>query len=405
LIPKDIVSTLQEQGFQINVLQGDIQAAIDAETERLTTLLQQQQERNTAGIDTTQDASDFFSDFQTYDSIVAWASQLQSNGSSGLLGTASPNVNYTASIGKSTEGRDIFSLSITGGIESTLTKQWVFIQALLHAREWIATSTALYFCNYLITNYASDPNLQTLLDKLVFVVVPVANPDGYIYSWETDRLWRKNRSNNTDGTFGVDLNRNFPSHWGLDSGSSGATSDDDYRGPSAGSELETQVSMQLLYSLPNLVAAIDLHSFSQVILRPPSWEQATDPNEATLSSMSDGMVSHIASSRGTKYASEQAYKLYLSSGDAMTWWHDQSSSMISLTIELEPQANTLSDGFILSPSEIVPVGMELTKGLVYVSERTAGLPITGSQAASLAEPPSVLVMVIMGMTIWLTYDN
>ena len=48
-----------------------------------------------------------------------------------------------------------------------------------------------------------------------------ANPDGYQYTFDTERLWRKNlRDNNGDGQItvgdGVDPNRNFDEHWGYD---------------------------------------------------------------------------------------------------------------------------------------------------------------------------------------------
>ena len=53
--------------------------------------------------------------------------------------------------------------------------------------------------------------------------VPVANPDGYQYTFESPdtRLWRKNlRDNNGNGTIevgdGVDPNRNYPEHWNYD---------------------------------------------------------------------------------------------------------------------------------------------------------------------------------------------
>ena len=76
--------------------------------------------------------------------------------------------------------------------------------------------------------------------------MPVANPDGYDYTFDDDRLWRKNlRDNDGDGQVaigdGVDLNRNFPTRWGYDDeGSSPDPSSDTYRGPAPASEPETQ---------------------------------------------------------------------------------------------------------------------------------------------------------------------
>ena len=66
-------------------------------------------------------------------------------------------------------------------------------------------------------------------------MVPCANPDGYEYSRNHFAFWRKNRRRNEDGSFGVDLNRNF---------SVGFTPNKDttsnvYSGPSAFSEPET----------------------------------------------------------------------------------------------------------------------------------------------------------------------
>jgi len=39
------------------------------------------------------------------------------------------------------------------------------------------------------------------------------NPDGLAYTWSTDNMWRKNRNRNPGGSYGVDLNRNYPIGW------------------------------------------------------------------------------------------------------------------------------------------------------------------------------------------------
>ncbi|VDL44823.1 unnamed protein product [Hymenolepis diminuta] len=54
-----------------------------------------------------------------------------------------------------------------------------------------------------------------LLKKYQFYIAPNVNPDGYVYSYNRDRFWRKNRSrNDQEKCPGTDLNRNFPYKWG-----------------------------------------------------------------------------------------------------------------------------------------------------------------------------------------------
>lgn len=68
----------------------------------------------------------------------------------------------------------------------------------------------------LLKDYITDTSTKLLVDNIEIWVVPMVNPDGHQYSKETDRNWRKNRRDNEDGTYGVDLNRNHSYNWGLD---------------------------------------------------------------------------------------------------------------------------------------------------------------------------------------------
>jgi hypothetical protein len=52
--------------------------------------------------------------------------------------------------------------------------------------------------------------LTQILDTQEVWIAPIWNPDGYVYVFEQDNTWRKNRRDNGDGTFGVDQNRNYP---------------------------------------------------------------------------------------------------------------------------------------------------------------------------------------------------
>lgn len=107
----------------------------------------------------------------------------------------------------------------------------------IHAREWISVASVSYIINELVENKDS---LDKELQDTDFYIVPLLNPDGYEYSHESERLWRKNRRRNL-GAFcvGTDLNRNWDYEWG-GSGSSKFPCQEIYAGPSPLSEPETK---------------------------------------------------------------------------------------------------------------------------------------------------------------------
>ena len=72
-----------------------------------------------------------------------------------------------------------------------------------------------------------DPVVQSILNEFDFFIIPVSNPDGYEFSRNSQRFWRKNRSG-SGACKGVDLNRNWGQEWG-GQGSSGRRCSDTYR--------------------------------------------------------------------------------------------------------------------------------------------------------------------------------
>ena len=87
----------------------------------------------------------------------------------------------------------------------------IWIEAGIHAREWIADAMG----TFLIQKLLHDPAAKHLIDNLNVHVIPTANPDGYEYSRSTDRMWRKTRSdNNGHACKGVDPNRNWDFYFG-----------------------------------------------------------------------------------------------------------------------------------------------------------------------------------------------
>src|SRR5690606_38787524 len=108
-----------------------------------------------------------------------------------------------------------------------------------------------------------------LLDTREIWIVPMINPDGAEHDIATGsyRMWRKNRRNNGDGTFGVDLNRNYATGWG-GPGSSGSTGSDIYRGTHAFSEPETVAVREFVKDRKKATTLISFHTFSELVLWP-----------------------------------------------------------------------------------------------------------------------------------------
>lgn len=120
-----------------------------------------------------------------------------------------------------------------------------------------------------MTTLIIDPDVVYLAENYDWYFVPVLNADGYVYSFEHDRLWRKTRKPN-GLCYGVDLNRNFDANWG-GIGSSDKTCAYDYSGSEVNSEPEAKCWSEYLSKLipeNNIKIYLSLHSFSQLIMFP-----------------------------------------------------------------------------------------------------------------------------------------
>lgn len=226
---------------------------------------------------------------------------------------------------------------------------------------------------------SKDPKVQDLVKKIEFAVAPCVNPDGYKFTWSTDRLWRKNRR--PDGLcHGVDMNRNWGEHWG-ECGASTSPCSDTYRGPSSMSEPEVQAVANYVTDVigqdRRIVAAIDFHAYGELILRPYGWalpRQATPETDAETKALAERMKSAIQSVHGRSYTSEHAAELYCASGGADDWFFAVATKRAvagGLCIELR---DTGRYGFLLPEYEIEPTGEEnLAAVLLIAAEVTRGI--------------------------------
>ncbi|MFZ5517182.1 MAG: M14 family metallopeptidase [Candidatus Zhuqueibacterota bacterium] len=260
-----------------------------------------------------------------------------------------PDYAMVTSLGPSLENRQLWAIKISDHAQQDEDEPVVILLGAHHAREWISVDIPFLIAKKLLEQQATDAALAQLVANSEIWIVPMVNPDGHQHSVITDRLWRKNRRNNGDGTYGVDLNRNYSYQWG-GPGSSGDTYSDIYRGPSPFSEPETQAVRNFLEA-QKPTALISYHSYSQLILYPWGYTNSPAPDKALMNGLAVALSDKIRAVHGKYYSPGQASTLYLSSGDTTDWLYALLSTP-SFTIELRPASS--SPGFELPEDEIQP---------------------------------------------------
>ncbi|CAB4056248.1 unnamed protein product [Lepeophtheirus salmonis] len=223
--------------------------------------------------------------------------------------------------GKSYEGRDLKVIKI---LKAGPNAPNIFIEAGIHAREWIAPAMGTYIIHSLL----EDPENARYLDQFNFHIMPSVNPDGYEYSREYERLWRKTRSRNQETSCrGVDPNRNWGYHWNETSVSNNPCSDI-FPGLKPFSELETDAIRQYVEKLQSTpLMSLSLHTY------------------------------------GTR---REGSNLYPASGASDDWYLGVLGSTYAYTVELRQGGNL---GFDLPPSEIKESGEELWAGMKVIFDR------------------------------------
>lgn len=265
------------------------------------------------------------------------------------LANSHPAISRVTSIGNSLEQRELWAIKISDNVSQDEDEPVVVLLGAHHAREWISVDVPFLIARYLVENYTTDPSVAQLVNGAEIWIVPMVNPDGHQYSVTTDRLWRKNRRNNGDGSYGVDLNRNYSYQWG-GPGSSGDTFSETYRGPAPFSEPETQALRTFLeQQAPK--ALISYHNYSQLVLYPWGYTNSPAPHKALLDSLAVAMAHKIRSVHGVNYRPGQSSTLYLASGDTTDWLYALLGAP-AYTIELRP--DSYSPGFELPEGEIQP---------------------------------------------------
>ncbi len=208
-----------------------------------------------------------------------------------------PHLIKIESIGKTWENRDIILATVSLDVEFANLKPALLYTGTIHAREWIGNELAVAFIDYLLTHHKSDPRVIQALSRNTLYIVPVLNPDGFEYSQKHYSFWRKNRRKNPDGSYGVDLNRNFSVGWVK----SNNYSSNVYGGPAPFSEPETKAIKNFVDSHPNITIALDYHSQGNVFFPAHKFNHEAEIEGTDLNVLCANMNYEIEKVTGRRY--------------------------------------------------------------------------------------------------------
>ncbi|KAK4016629.1 hypothetical protein OUZ56_031587 [Daphnia magna] len=300
--------------------------------------------------------------YYRYDDIVEFAYE---------LAASYPQLVSVSSAGQSYEGREMILMKISSGGDGT--KNAIFVDAGIHAREWIAPATVTYIIRELVENYAAHPQY---IDDVDWFFMPLINPDGYEFSHTNVRLWRKNRRPNDDVNstcIGTDLNRNFGYHWN-EGGSSDSPCNEMYHGPEAFSEAESRVVRDAIWAEANRTKSyMTVHSYGQYWLTPWGYTAELPDDYDQMYALAAEAVAALTAVYGTQYEiGSGTVLLYPNSGPSDDWAKGVAGIPYSYTIELRDKGPVY--GFLLPPDQIIPSGIETWEAFKVIAENVAKMP-------------------------------
>ncbi|RLV94183.1 putative metallocarboxypeptidase ECM14 [Spathaspora sp. JA1] len=304
----------------------------------------------------------FFKEYRPLETIDSWLELLQET---------YPDILTIEEIGKTSEQRPfkIIHFAVPNDDIEHGERRTIVITGGTHAREWISVSSTLYTIYDLLQFYSEEPNSK-IFKELDFLFIPVGNPDGYEYTWNADRLWRKNRQQTVEpNCIGIDLDHSYDYHW---TKSTDWACGEEYSGETPFEAIESRIWEEYLNNTNHdhkIWGYIDLHSYSQEVLYPYAYSCSQQPrDEENLIEAAYGIAKSIRLQSGINYhvlpaCIDRDADLVpdLGSGSALDFmYHNRAYWAFQLKLR-----DSGSHGFLLPPKYIEPVGREVFAGFKY----------------------------------------
>jgi len=316
---------------------------------------------------------------------------------------AFPDLVKVATIGTTYEGRSIKIVTVSNAKAVKKSKPAILMDCGIHAREWVSPAFCLYAIDRLV-----EEERDKLLQSYDFYIIPVANPDGYEYTWNGNRMWRKNRrpsaklllrsarqfwpnqpfpgfggfggsgtggsnglagypgSNPGSKCWGTDPNRNFDINHGT-AGSSDNPCQDTYHGDRPFSEAESEAmktaTEQIIASHGGAekVVYVSVHAYSQLWMFPHGHVKSKSPHHYSLNKVANKAVQDLSATHGTKFkVGPIATVIYQAAGSSTDWVHSKMGVKYAYALELRDRGQ---HGFMLPVAQIQPTVQETWAGI------------------------------------------
>jgi hypothetical protein len=294
---------------------------------------------------------------------------------------AYPGLVDVMSIGKSTQGRDIWVAKVSDNVAIDETEPEVLVDALHHARERLTLEQALYLLRTLTREYATDPAVRAVVDSRETWIIFSVNPDGHVYDLGGSRyrLWRKNRQANPGSRYvGTDLNRNYDYRWGCCGGSSSSPAAWNYRGPAPFSAPETRVvrdfvNSRVIAGQQQIRVHLSFHTNGQQVLWPYGYTKRDVPPDMTIDDYRTFVTIGRRMAARNGYTPMQSSDLYVTDGDQIDWMYGR-HRIFSFTWELYPTQTPSDATDHYSPDEIISRETKRNRAALLYTLRVAGCP-------------------------------
>ncbi|XP_043569955.1 carboxypeptidase A1-like [Chiloscyllium plagiosum] len=342
-----VKSFLESNGITYSVMIKNLQPLVD------------EQHMSMLGSDLGRNGTDSFNygNYHKLKEIFTWLKDLAAE---------NPQLVRRIKIGRSSQGRALHVLKFSTG----RNRPAIWIDSGIHGRERVAPAVAIWIAKKITTDYGIDPSITSLLNKMDIFMEIMANPDGYVYSWTTNPMWRKTMSK-SPGThcFGVDANRNFDTNFG-GNGSSKAPCAESYCGPHAHSEPEVKAIVNFIKNHGNFMVFITLHSYFQRLLYPYGRTHMPPENFEELATLASEAIEALTSLYGTQYTHGSIVQaIGESSGNSIDWSYDQGIKY-AYAFELRDEGQY---GFKLPPNQIVPTAEETWLAIKKIMEHASNV--------------------------------